>query len=114
MSNIQEACDAVERWPKVITIPRLDGTGVQRHAYCKHANYSPRLQLKHPLSGDRGCQGVRRLCKRRQHAITSRLDDLSLMGGDRLCQDRIVASKCSRHCIGVLFPESCAAFDIRE
>jgi hypothetical protein len=87
---------------------------MQSHPHAQRPNCSPVGCQQRLLGLERCDDGVDRPRKWRMHPITSHLDDDAALCGDRLLEDRIVASESIGHRLRVLLPQLRAAFDVGE
>ena len=106
--------DAVEGGAEVVPVARLRLARVEGHPDAQLAGLAPSCRAKRPLGSKCGVDGGDRVGEHRQDPIARRLDHSAAIGLDRGTEEPVVLGERRGHLLGVLLPETRAAFDVGE
>jgi hypothetical protein len=95
----------IERGAEVVVPPPLGLTGCDTH---------PHRQLERHLRFGRGIDSGPRRREGRDYAITGVLEELAVVGFDRVPKHRVVSSQGRPHELGVALPPRRGPFDVGE
>src|SRR4030095_4402066 len=98
----------------IVAVTHLDCARVKRHAHAELRPFGPRFAMQRPLRLERRGKRIGRRVERRAEGVATRLEDVTVVIGDAVAQQRIVARERGAHRLGVRFPEPRAALDVGE
>jgi hypothetical protein len=87
---------------------------MQGHAHLQRPHLLPALRVQCPLGRHCGRKRVRRPREDRMESISRGFHHHTLVRGDGMAQDGVVASEDMLHSLGVQLPPLGAAFDVGE
>jgi hypothetical protein len=110
----QEPGEAIERGGEVVTVVRCGGAGVQCHTNPDRTEGAPVFSDQRPLRRNRSPHCVERGGKSSLNGITDDLEADTIVGEDRLVENREVALDGGARRRRVLLPTPSATLDVRE
>ena len=114
MRSVRDACGAVHHAAEEVVVASLGPARMQSGAHAHHDTRRGSGIGESGLDRQRGVQRVDGVVERRVNAVAAHLHDDPVVAFHRLPRDRVVASQCQTHPLGVPLPELAAAFDVRE
>jgi hypothetical protein len=113
-SQTDETRPAVYDCPEIVTVTELGNAGNQSHSDLQRFDVNPRFGLKRVLGGHGGRHCISRRGERSAESVSGGLEHVSGVSREGIANQDIVARQCRAHGHLVAFPETSAAFDIRE